>query len=98
MLGAPPDLDQDAVLQQKPLAYQIASALQDVDEIPVQSRLETSGQAGGDIGGQHGSREEHRVVAARPDNVLEDVDARLRKGRIERIVLCDVHVRGPESA
>src|SRR5579862_2143115 len=82
----PADVDEDGVLQRRPLADEIGGH---VDEIPVETGVESRGKARGDIGGEHGVGKEHGVVVR--CELGDDVDARLRQRRLERGVVGDVH-------
>ena len=69
------------------------SASDEVGQIPVEAGVEPRREAGGDVGGEDGGREENRVGTGLLDERRERVDARLRKRRRERLVLAGVDLR-----
>ena len=62
----PADVDHDRVAEGGTLPDETAVLLDEVDEVPVQPGVEPRGEAGGDVGREHGRGEQHRVVAALP--------------------------------
>ncbi len=94
----PADVDEHGVLEGGALADERAVARLEVDEVPVEARVEPCGEAGSDVGGEDGVREEHRVVAAVLHDLRDDVDARLRQRRLERVAVGDVHGCGAVAA
>src|SRR5262249_25019301 len=85
----PAHVDEHRVLQGGPLAHVVA---REVDEVPVEPGVEARGGTGGDVGGQHAVGEEHGGAALLLHEPREPVQARLRRRRLERVVL--EHING----
>ena len=97
-LRRPADVRIDGVLQRRPLADELAVLLRDVDEIPVETGVESRGQPRGDVRAEDGVREQHGVDPLVADELREHVDARLRQRGFELRVVRDVDLRGAVRA
>ena len=90
-LRGPADVDDDGVSERRALADELPILLDEVDEVPVQARVQPRRQTGGDVRGQDARGEEHRVEPVLLDERCEHVDARLRQRRREARVVGDEH-------
>ena len=64
-LRRPADVDVDGVLERGPLADEPSVLLCEVDEVPVDARVEARGKTGGDVCREHGVAEQHRSTPCR---------------------------------
>jgi len=95
-LALPADVDVDRVVKGGSLADELPVLLRQLDEVPVQARVEPRRKPGGNVGRQHRGAEENRVEAMSADQVCGHVHARLGQRRGKRRVVGEVDLRSAE--
>ena len=85
-LALPAGIDDDGVLQRGTLADELPVLQLEIDEVPVEARIEARGERCGDVGGEHRRAEDDRVEVVVGDHLGEHIDARLRQRRLGGVV------------